>query len=566
LEPPVTRGTLSELDVSKILNNPKLRHDINFDPELHFRPNLDGEKGRRKQERASQFWAALQEQLALFVTDRAEFYDKYGHEDDWCLPSLLKAVKEIIQTLVPSRDRDALDKGLDVALLMQQFNRGSVDLEKLAGWLSNVLKSHCAPMRDEWVDEMHNQLCSGNRNGDMAELVKGMRSLLSVLEAMKLDVANHQIRCLRPVLIEDTVHFEHRFFYKKIQLRKVDITTAREWYRDANRAFAGTLPAGSSQTFGDMGVFFEALSRLMLPSTSEKTVPNTFLFDEERIIKLRADMLDAINLELCMKLYEDLDRRYPRYTNVSYFHNDPSHTLGSDDGATLNSTSLNIALNFNFTTPPLAGSRPSSLVFSSAGSSNSSARSSWCIPSQATPDTAESKRRERELYSSLVALLHTSPPAQKQTARWQAMAPSLALQLFRFTNAPAEALPEFEQLVAAQLGDVSLDRSQEVEAHFHRKLMADLAKRVKEFKGLSGVALFSVATGGRITGPGRTWDGGREREREREVLEASAREAREEGGMDDMATRLAHLGVLHWRVWSQLAYNTGDNGGDFEYE
>ena len=39
LEPPVTKKTLSELDVNKIVHNPKLRHDINFDPDLHFRPN-----------------------------------------------------------------------------------------------------------------------------------------------------------------------------------------------------------------------------------------------------------------------------------------------------------------------------------------------------------------------------------------------------------------------------------------------------------------------------------------------------------------------------------------------
>ena len=35
LDPPITKHTLSELDVTKIIHNPKLRHDINFDPDLH---------------------------------------------------------------------------------------------------------------------------------------------------------------------------------------------------------------------------------------------------------------------------------------------------------------------------------------------------------------------------------------------------------------------------------------------------------------------------------------------------------------------------------------------------
>ena len=36
---------------------------------------------------------------------------------------------------------------------------------------------------------------------------------------------------------------------------------------------------------------------------------------------------------------------------------------------------------------------------------------------------------------------------------------------------------------------------------------------------------------------------------------AAGREAREEGGLEDMATRLTHLGLLHWRVWSSLVYD-----------
>jgi len=255
----VTKATLSELDVQKIVHNPKLRHDINFDPELHFRPNLDGDKGKRKQEKANQFWNTLFDQLVLFVMDRETFHARYGHTD-WCLPILLRAVRDIIETLVPQRDRELLNEGLNVDLLMQQFNRGVADLEKLASWLASVLKLHCAPMRDEWVDEMYQELSNGNSNNDMTELVKGMRSLLSVLEAMKLDVANHQIRCLRPVLIEDTVHFEQRFFLRKMESTKLSITPSRMWYRAAQE-YTERLYAGSSMphlpAFGDMSVFFE---------------------------------------------------------------------------------------------------------------------------------------------------------------------------------------------------------------------------------------------------------------------------------------------------------------------
>lgn len=534
LEPPVTKATLSELDVTKIIHNPKLRHDINYDPDLHFRPNLEGEKGRRKQERANLFWNALLEQLNEFVMDRPSFEAKHGKGDDWCLPALLRAVKEIIQTLVPQRDRVYLDEGLNVDLLMQQFNMGVADLEKLALWLSKVLKSHCAPMRDEWVDEMYNELSNGNRNNDMGELVKGMRSLLSVLEAMKLDVANHQIRCLRPALIEDTVNFEQRFFAKKMAAGKVETDSAKIWYGDACERFSPLVTPSNTQAFGDMTIFFEGLSRLLLPSVNEKTLPNTFLFDEERIMKLRSDMMDAINLDICMKAFEEMESGYGALFLSSALQGLTDQMRpGSPDSVFSGCAST-------------CSSRPSSLVFSTAGSANSSPRTSLVLPTPTAADNARSRAKANELYSSLVSLLQTAPSTAKPAARWKAIAPSMALQVFRYTNAPQHALPVLEANIASLINDVHSAKYREVEEKFLGRLSNELASRVKQFRGLSGVSLFGIASGSR---PNNSY-GYQERDREE-----SSRETREDGSLEDIAVRLAHLGIIHWRVWSSLVYS-----------
>ncbi|KAH9898688.1 T-complex 11 [Xylariomycetidae sp. FL2044] len=577
LEPPVTKATLSELDVTKIIHNPKLRHDINFDPELHFRPNLDGEKGKRKQEKANQFWNALREQLQMFVGDRDEFMRRFGNGEEWCLPLLLRSVKEIIQTLVPTKDRMYLDEGLNVDLIMQQFSRGVADLEKLASWLSGVLKSHCAPMRDEWVDKMYNQLTDGNRNNDMEELVHGLRNLLSVLEAMKLDVANHQIRCLRPILLEDTVHFEQRFFLKKIRDNKIDPCAAQDWY--ARRLRSPLLDHEASlAAFGEMAHFFEALVNLVLPTHNDETdsPPNTFLFDEERVMKLRNDMLDAINLEICMRVYEDWERKYSVGTPSAI----PTPYLAtpfSDASGFLSTRTDDEGSEFNF-----SNSRPSSLVFSSAGSASSSPRSSFIMPSVAPAIRQEDQRaKSRNLYNSLVALLQTAPACSRSGSRWRDLTDSLALQIFRFTNAPAQELMQLEKDLHDALFYGHKGTFASVEAYYHRRLLASLQQRVRDLRGLTGVSLFSVATGGRLQGPGRpqtqlpqqqqqqevksnnnnNTGNAHEaaRDRDRELLENSIREAREEGGIEDMATRMAHLGLLHWRVWSKLAYLGGDD-------
>lgn len=184
-QPPVTKATLSELDIPRIVYNPKLRYDINFDRDLHFRPNLDGDSGRRKLQKSNEFWNRLRAQIKDFMADPVAFESELAGTE-WCLQSTLRAIGEILGTLVPPEDRSMVEEILNVEFLMQEFRKGVADLQKLGLWLARTLKSHCAPMRDEWVDEMVIQLTFGDRARDVDSLVQGLQSLLSVLEAMKL--------------------------------------------------------------------------------------------------------------------------------------------------------------------------------------------------------------------------------------------------------------------------------------------------------------------------------------------------------------------------------------------
>lgn len=54
--PPITYDTLKELSVNHIFKSLQLRHDLLFDPNLSFRPNLDGPSGREKRKKADYYW------------------------------------------------------------------------------------------------------------------------------------------------------------------------------------------------------------------------------------------------------------------------------------------------------------------------------------------------------------------------------------------------------------------------------------------------------------------------------------------------------------------------------
>lgn len=565
LEPPVTKATLSELDVNKIVHNPKLRHDINFDPDLHFRPNLDGEKGRRKTLKANHFWSTMTEELLAYITNRQQFEAR--GEMEWCLPATLKAVRGILETLVPQRDRASVEETFNVDLLMQQFGKGVADLVKLAVWLSQLLKCHCAPMRDDWVDEMVTQLSNGDRNGDVALLVAGMQNLLGVLEAMKLDVANHQIRCLRPILIEDTVYFEQKFFMKKIAIGKVDIAGAHAWYRRASN-LPDLVPLDDLIPLqGNTWDFMKALVNLTLPSRAE-IVPHTFLFDEERLVKLRSDLLDLINLEICMHLYHSLDAQNRR--EIRFLRDDtPTSSATSSPydrpaspASSIVLSSPTLPLPHHFASKPkhsvrerghftreVAGRQLWVPNIEDDGASTVSSPRSSPSTTASTPESypltplhlSHIPSSSLQSRSSLQAILASATSSDK----WSSLAPALALEILRLTKTTLTRLPEFESRLAFHLSNPGSRLYQDAETRVLTQLFPILLKLVGTYTPLTNLQIFESATSPRAV-----------------VGSTAAQNTGAKQEITEVAIRIAHIGILHWRVWAPLAYLVNPDGED----
>jgi hypothetical protein len=191
--PPVTKKTLSELDLPCIMSNINLRMDANFDRDLHFKPDLDGEKGKRKRKEAADYWDSMASEIAIynFQAAQPEAEGKTTRESsqrtfDPRLPAMFETLQEIIKTLVPERDHPSVMQNLEVPLLMQQVRKGVLDMVALATWMAALLKTHCAPMRDEWADRMVEQITKGSQSQEPKEIVNGLQTLFAILEAMKL--------------------------------------------------------------------------------------------------------------------------------------------------------------------------------------------------------------------------------------------------------------------------------------------------------------------------------------------------------------------------------------------
>ena len=116
LSPPVTRQTLAELDLTEVLRNPQLRHDITFDSTLMFRPNYDGERGQKKRQTADRYWPAVARELATgcrcsayagqalltCVCDPSSGASSIASRLPSRIPTLIDELRAILLSIIPS--------------------------------------------------------------------------------------------------------------------------------------------------------------------------------------------------------------------------------------------------------------------------------------------------------------------------------------------------------------------------------------------------------------------------------------------------------------------------------
>lgn len=322
LLPPINLQLLKEIDLQEILKNPQLRHDILFDPQLQFRPNLDGERGRRKKTVIERYWVEIELECKQFF-DSKEIRAASSKIPPKAtrLRALFTTLREILLSLLPMKDRQPVNEIMDVDLIIQQLNYGLFDFVAMAKWLGDVFKSHCAPMRDLWVLDMISKFQQAFDEPSVRKLVEGLRLIFLILEAMKLDVANHQIRMLRPALIETATDFEKDYFHQLITHCKIDISDSLQWFNKAAQdieAKLGTAGGVSAEVNpasmlgnGDLKpVLTSAVIQLLLCRNMATEFPLTLAFDHTRLVLLRADVRRLVCVQLCVVLFKQVCMNY----------------------------------------------------------------------------------------------------------------------------------------------------------------------------------------------------------------------------------------------------------------
>ena len=301
--PPVTKDNLKELELPAIQNTLSLRIDLCFDHDLYFQ-RISGLKGEEKRCKANVFYQCLSAELQSIghgLLGSCKECDMLRSSQYFTMPSRLgaffSALRDLLELLVPDKDKEDVIARVDPEWLTCQIRVGQFDAASFAIWLCDLLTSHCAPMRDDMAREMRDKVVEGFGKNDMCLLVEGLRILLNLLENMKIDVANHQVRSFKLLLIADTVPFLQDCFRKLIESNQFEVSCSRKWFNQLSNP-------QSSQQATEFERFVNGV--LTLTWSVDKTLPATFGYDKERIQVLRNDILDLVQLRICGQTYDEL--------------------------------------------------------------------------------------------------------------------------------------------------------------------------------------------------------------------------------------------------------------------
>lgn len=485
LLPPITKESLEELDLEWIQSNINLRVDINYDHDLHFTP-VSGHKGKQKREEAMKYWLSLEAEL------RIAYQHKAGDECKSCWeaspvpsskplyfsPRLLQmflSLQDLLLTLVPDHDREQVNQYFDIQLLLQEISHGLLDVIRLARWLCGLLTTHCAPMRDESAQEMAEKIQEGAETGDLRTLVGGIEKLFAFLEAMKLDVANHQIRSFRYYLIDDTVAFQQDYFQIRLQNGKLNAKASKEWYQEVVRKHRECISPNASPKASPPAALIHGLVELGL--APESVVPETLKHDSIRLKTIREEIQDMLHLKMSLSVFDHLVRKI----------------LGAESRAAAWQTRI---------------------------------------------------RQSRALLQNRILDLAdgTVAPDKTISEAWFQNGRAIALELTRAAWGACDRSPsllsdaDFDMTAKVLLDRFRAEQQEPAEA---REMGRVLEKMTNEY-----ARRFHKMTTLAISENQRQWH----------QVQQQKQQWRNLPGIEDMARMLAHIAVVHWRVWADLVY------------
>ena len=519
-DPPITKEKLGELDLDKLYENLYLRHDLNFDRHIHFSPrNQYDSLGRQKRLEGERYWEAVKIELMLHISHLESLHlgARRGSspESYSILPApsalgqmplrlgrLMRHICRIIATLVPFSMEASVKTRLNYKMFTQELEHGQCDIEGLFTWIGTLLLQSCAPSRDVKINDMIETMGQGHRNRDPHLLCRGLQDLSLILEIMKL------VNLMFPLFLRNLCVLTHS-----------QDATNYQFQLHRNHMLMHSVEAEQKQLLMCMKSGWEVPNWLTI-STSSGCSFESFVKEAISIITEPSDWTLPTALTLDFSRIHHLRSTFQHLTLYAACH------------STLNSVLQH--LGHPSPLPPSSTNKITDLVTALGQESPF-----------LNPSTDQVRHESLILAIANLASSHSTPPHLPTLSTI-----SHTRQTFYAAIAPHPPFPSPPTTSAKDIADTLAGR-----------LRTAVAAELKEVDALnltaSGLAsryttppsskrpLCSAVASLKQVAPGLNSDA--------KLIEAK--------GLEEMARRIAHMAVLHWRVWAPLLYMKESEGG-----
>lgn len=280
LLPPINRQTLAELDIEGLQTNVQIMHDLYLEPDLR----VQSKKLRFRNSPTQLYWEQVQNDLSILASEISACNRGTCSKR---LVLLFKEIRNILCEMHPASERVQHDvkQYFDLEAVINDIELGQFDLEGFSSMLSDLLKSICAPKRDVLVDSL--EILAVKKN-----FIGFMKQLLELLELMKLDLVNHQLKKSRDSICLKLPQSERNFIAECYLEGPIQMEQTTKWLQ----GMKDKLKLDLKQISVEKQVF--ALYSQSMISYSlgiddfTDNIPELLLLDEVRLSNFRTEAQD----------------------------------------------------------------------------------------------------------------------------------------------------------------------------------------------------------------------------------------------------------------------------------
>ncbi|XP_038218886.1 T-complex protein 11-like protein 1 [Zerene cesonia] len=193
---------------------------------------------------------------------------------------LLEDVKQgLFAILLPrhTRIKEMIEEVLDGDFIKQQAENNSLDFQKYASFVIDLMAKLAAPARDEMIQNIT----------QLTDTVDIFRAILETLEVLKLDLANTLIAMIRPHVQKESVQYERNKFDEMLKVSEDGLQHTKQWLQRHIDKTGLSIPVSDQNIIRNVTAQTLAKAYLELLEWDEsKSYPETVTLDKPRFTEL----------------------------------------------------------------------------------------------------------------------------------------------------------------------------------------------------------------------------------------------------------------------------------------